>query len=170
MRAGRASRSLPALPMTASPRRFLRVLPVLVMLALGGCGDDDGGGSSEDRERVKRVVASYAAAYLEGRGEDACALYTAELRARIEYRARQRGVYGCERALEVAADVLQTGQSGKLRGQVRELLADPRAVRVRLRDERALAWVVLPSKLLSDGVVLEHREDEWRIARLGVHG
>jgi hypothetical protein len=156
--------------MTAGPRRFLRVLPVLAVLAFG-CGDDGGGGDrSDDRERVKRVVASYTAAYLEGRGEDACALYTAQLRERIEASALQRGVRGCERALEVAADVLQTGQSGELRRQVRELLADPSAVRVRLRDERALAWVVLPSKLLSDGVALERREGEWRIARLGVHG
>ncbi|HZC13977.1 MAG TPA: hypothetical protein VE270_08150 [Thermoleophilaceae bacterium] len=71
------------------------MLFVLAVLAFG-CGDDGGGDRSEDRERVKRVVASYTAAYLEGRGEDACALYTAELRERIERAALQRGVRGCE--------------------------------------------------------------------------
>jgi hypothetical protein len=154
--------------MTALPRQLLRVLPALALLAFG-CQSGDGGDSTDDRERVQRVVASYVAAYLDGRGEDACALYTAELRARIERAALRRGVRSCGRALELASGVLQTGQSGELRRQVRERLADPDAVRVRVGDDRAFAAVELPgtSSLSASGLVLERRDDEWRIARVG---
>jgi hypothetical protein len=146
------------------------VLPVLALLAFG-CQDEGGGSErSDERERVRRVVASYTAAYLDGRGADACALYTAELRTRMERSAGQRGVRGCARALEVASDVLQSGQSAELRGQVRERLADPGAVSVRMRDDRAFAAVELPRSrsTSASGLVLERREGEWQIARVGV--
>jgi hypothetical protein len=169
MRAGRSSRSLPVQRMTAFARRFLRVFPAIVLLAAGCQGGDDGD-RSDERERVQRVVSSYVAAYLDGRGEDACALYTQGLRTRIERVARRRGVRDCEHALELASDVLQSEQPGALRKEVREQLADPAAIKVRLRGERAWAALELPgSKSLSRSALeLEPRDGEWRIARVGV--
>jgi hypothetical protein len=155
--------------MTAFARRFLRVLPAVALLA-AGCQGGGEGDRSDERERVQRVVSSYVGAYLDGRGEDACALYTEGLRTRIGRVARRRGVRDCEHALELASDVLQSEQPGTLRKEVREQLADPAAIKVRLRDERAWAALRLPgSKSLSDSaVVLEPRDGEWRIARVGV--
>jgi hypothetical protein len=155
--------------MTAACRQLLRALPAVALLALG-CQGGDESDQSGDRERIRRVVASYVSAYLDGRGDDACSFYTGELRARIEREGRRRGVRGCERVLALASNTLQSEQSARLRGQVREQLADPASVEVRFKGERGWAALRLrgSESLSGSGVLLELREGEWRIDRVGV--
>ena len=155
------------------------LLALLCAGLAGGCGDGEGDGekgpgaaNSADRAAVQKVVARYVGAYLDGRGEEACALYTDRLRERIERRAKVRKVESCDEAVEVASQVALTGQSARMRGRVRDLLADPGRVTVRFEAKRAIAGLQLPGSRRSSStrLALERVGADWRISEVGVTG
>lgn len=139
----------------------------LAALAVG-CGESEREDSAaEDRAAVRRTVSAYLRAYSSGEGERACALYTPELRAIAERKARARGAGSCARVLSIVGPELVAGAPRARRAALVDRVTDPAQVRVRLRGDRASAAL---SDRPSTHLELRRVGDRWLIDRLGVRG
>jgi hypothetical protein len=102
-----------------------------------------------------------AAAVAAGDSERACAQFTPSLRSRSDARAAANGDRSCATALSALGPAIVAAMPAGFA----ERLADPAAVRVELRGDRALARLTEPS---ANHVRLVRAGDRWLIDELGV--
>jgi hypothetical protein len=150
-------------------RRVLALL--LACAALAGCGSQERADRpAADRAAVVARVRAYLDAYLAGRGEEACAQYTAALRAQDDRRARAAGVAGgCPAVLGQVGRRLLSQLPPAQRAELLRRLPRTR-VDVLLHGDRALATLTLGGERAPSGrrMELQRIGSDWRISRLSI--
>ncbi len=123
-----------------------------VAVVAGGCGGDgsDGGSSRSDDVSAKQQVANYFAAFNRGDGAAACALLTPQAEAGVPSLSDRIEAPDCVGAIRELS-------------RISEHLRSPQ-ITVAVTGERAVAKIKHRRPPYQSDVLLQKREEGWRIA------